>query len=479
MKATICLSLIPALPLAGTLLMYLGLKFSNRKKYLHFLGRFSILASMMFSALAFFYLIRESERAYYFYTFKSWLMFESIKIPLSLFADRLSLIPLLLIGIVTLITMVYISRNHKDEEEELRLIWYVLALYSFTALFLVGGSYIITFFSWSSIGLLIFLITSDHHYQSKSGKENNSTLRFFFIFDLLLLQGLILLFVSFKTLEYQHIFTLGSLNFSHETQPLFLLSRFMLILGIAGRLPLFPFGSWLPETLKIPKSLRLYLYTSILPLGIYFLLRISFLLKQHPAFGVLLAVLGSLSVLTGLFFILFQTDSNQWFSYTPMVVMGCVSLLLSTGQEFIAYYAWLICICFLPFTIFSTETLILSSNRKFPIIPYSNPHIYLAVKNNLWFDKFIYYLFVLPVKELSGTVWILDGYFERFYSHWMPSVFKKWSEISLLFDNWIINGEFRSGTDSSIEYVNRRRLFIDLFLLSFSIIILAILVILI
>lgn len=436
------IGLIPGIPLAGALIIFMGLPIVRSKKYLRFIARFSIIASVLFTGLSLFHLyVLQPERSFLVFTFNNWFPGDQVRLLMSLYVNPFSLFPLLLIGIFTVFLIILLSNRQPDEHHELRLTRYIVLLYALSAILLVSGSFLLTFFAWSAIGIVMFLMTHDRFLTAENHDKNRLILMRFLVFDFLFLMGLILLLNQFKTLEYNQIFQMARLKTAAPQKWGMILAGLLMVTGIAGRLPLFPFSGWLMQTNKIPRIIQLYLFTSILPLGIYLILRLSFFFNQSPLFLAVLGCMGGLSVVYGGLSILLQTNRNHLSPSVMLILVGGAALLASLGLAYYTYLTWLFVICLLPFILLPKEFAISDPvKEEFSSLAEEQPGLYLAVRENFWVDAGLDRVFIRPLQKTAEFLWSVDSWLDRFFSDGLGMIFRKWADLSLFFDTFLIAG---------------------------------------
>ncbi len=479
------IGLIPGIPLAGALIIFLGLPIVRSKKYLRFIARFSIIASVLFTSISLFHLyVLQPDRSYLVFTFNKWFYGDQVRLLMSLYASPFSLLPLLFIGLFTLFLIVFLSNRQRDEHHELRLTRYVVLLYALSAILLVSGSFLLTFFAWSVIGIVMFIMTHDRFLTTENHDKNRLILMRFLVFDFMFLMGLILLLGQYKTLEYHQILRMGQVRSASPLMWRMILAGILMLVGIGGRLPLFPFSGWLMQTKKIPRIIQLYLFTSILPLGIYLILRLSFFFNQSPVLLVVLGSMGGLSVIYGGLSILLQTNRNHLSPSVMLMLVGIAMFLASIGLVYYTYLTWLFTICLLPFILIpkgfaATDPV----KEELSNLAEEQPGLYLAIRENFWLDAGLDWIFIQPLKKTATFIWSVDSWLDRLFSDGLGMIFRKWGELSLFFDTTLIAGfpgETGHGLGNGFFRVFKNREFYTYLVLIFCVIfVLAICVILI
>ena len=106
----------------------------------------------------------------------------------------------------------------------------------------------------------------------------------------------------------------------------------LLFIGFAIKVPVFPFHTWLPWAhVQAPTAVSIILAGILLKMGIYGLLRMNFTIfpAATEAFGYTLAILGIINIIYGAFCAMAQKDLKKLVAYSSVSHMGYCLLGLS------------------------------------------------------------------------------------------------------------------------------------------------------
>ena len=177
------------------------------------------------------------------------------------------------------------------------------------------------------------------------GGENReyAAVKFFlytFFGSILMLVGIIALYyASGKGIDSFNILALQGGKFSNLMLNVFGMefsfSKFffwMLFIGFAIKVPVFPFHTWLPHAhVQAPTAVSVILAGVLLKMGTYGFLRISFPIFPEASnlYATAIAVLGLINVLYGALCAMAQTDVKKLVAYSSVSHMGFVMLGLA------------------------------------------------------------------------------------------------------------------------------------------------------
>lgn len=149
-------------------------------------------------------------------------------------------------------------------------------------------------------------------------------LMFYTLFgSLFLLIGLLYIYITFGTLEYEYLI---NINFSHTEQYWLWLAFFF---SFASKVPIFPFHIWLPEAhVEAPTVGSVLLAGILLKLGVYGFMRFSLILFPEASlfFSPFVYLLSLLGVIYASFTAIRQTDIKRIIAYSSVAHMNLVTI---------------------------------------------------------------------------------------------------------------------------------------------------------
>ncbi|MEK6525337.1 MAG: proton-conducting transporter membrane subunit, partial [Nitrospirota bacterium] len=195
-------ALIPLLPFAAFLVI--GLAGHWLKERAHLVAVPAVLGSFLLSVSAFLDVIGGETMTVTLYT---WLTSGDLRIELGFFIDRLTAAMLLLVTIVSGLVHVYTIGYMHGERGYARFFTYI-ALFTFSMLMLVmADNFLQLFIFWEAVGLCSYLLIG--HWYERQTACDAATKAFIVnrIGDFGFLLGLLLVLLSFGSLEYRHVFS--------------------------------------------------------------------------------------------------------------------------------------------------------------------------------------------------------------------------------------------------------------------------------
>ena len=330
--------LIPALPLAGFLLILLFGRILGEP-------RAGILATVMTASsflvvvgVYFDLLSRTAEERHHVVTLFSWLPVGSLQVDMALLADPLSItMALFVTGIGSLIHLYSIGYMHGDPKFSKFFLY--LNLFVFSMLMLVlGENLLVTFLGWEGVGACSYFLISFWHTRDSAataGKKAFVTNR---VGDWGMMVAMFLAFSSVGTLSY------AGINAAAEGGKLAAVTAtgiaMMLFVGACGKSAQLPLYIWLPDAMEGPTPVSALIHAAtMVTSGVFLLTRMAPVLHaSYPWAGDVIATVGALTALFAATIAVAQTDIKKVLAYSTVSQLGFMFLAIGSGAYVAAIF---------------------------------------------------------------------------------------------------------------------------------------------
>ncbi|MCX6249712.1 MAG: NADH-quinone oxidoreductase subunit L [Bacteroidetes bacterium] len=328
--------LIPLFPLLGFLILGLGFK-RIPKAIASFIGTGTIGISFIFSIILFINSTHQitsspvhqltSSPVHHLFT---WFSIGNLTIPFSFLIDPLSILMLLIVTGVGFIIHVY-SVGYMGHDEGFNRFFANMNLFVFFMLLLVmGANYPVMFIGWEGVGLCSYLLIG---FWFRNHEFNAAAIKAFImnrIGDLGFLLGMFLLFTTFKSLNFNEIFSLAKgMTPGNGTMVAITLLLFVGAIGKSAQIPLY---TWLPDAMAGPTPVSALIHAAtMVTAGVYMIARSHILYLLAPA---TMNVITAVSLFTALFaatIAIYQNDIKKILAYSTISQLGYMFLGLSMG----------------------------------------------------------------------------------------------------------------------------------------------------
>jgi NADH-quinone oxidoreductase subunit L len=330
--------LVPALPLAGFLVLLLG----GRRLGDPLAGWVATLvmaASFVAGVVTFAGLLEreEEERAFTFRLFE-WIHSGGLKVDVAFLADPLSITMVLFVtGVGTLIHLYSIGYMHGDERYA-RFFLY-MNLFAFSMLVLVlGDNLLVTFLGWEGVGVCSYLLISfwfERNTAAVAGKKAFITNR---VGDWGFLVAMFLTFSALGTLTY------GGEEGILERAPSLPESTalgiaLLLFVGAAGKSAQLPLYVWLPDAMEGPTPVSALIHAAtMVTAGVYLMVRVSPVLEQADTALTVIGVIGAATALFAATCAVAQKDIKRVLAYSTISQLGYMFLAVGVGAYVAAIF---------------------------------------------------------------------------------------------------------------------------------------------
>lgn len=330
--------LVPALPLAGFLLIVLfgrklGEPGAGILATVMTASSFVVVAGIYFDLLS-----RTAEERHHVVTLFSWLPVGSLHVDLALLADPLSItMALFITGIGSMIHLYAIGYMHGDSKFPKFFMY--LNLFVFSMLMLVlGENLLVTFLGWEGVGACSYFLISFWHTRDSAataGKKAFVTNR---VGDWGMMVAMFLAFSAVGTLSYEGI------NHAAENGGLAAVTAtgiaLMLFVGACGKSAQLPLYLWLPDAMEGPTPVSALIHAAtMVTSGVFLLTRMAPVLHaSYPWAGDVIATVGAITALFAATIAVAQTDIKKVLAYSTVSQLGFMFLAIGSGAYVAAIF---------------------------------------------------------------------------------------------------------------------------------------------
>ena len=333
--------LIPALPLAGVVLLLLGGKRLG-EPWAGWLATSMVAGSFAASIVTFAGLAdRDPEERQFVFRLWEWLPVGDLHLDVGFLVDPLSVTMVLFVtGVGALIHLYSIGYMHGDPG--FRRFFVYLNLFAFSMLMLVlGDNLLITFLGWEGVGACSYFLISfwfDKTPNAVAGKKAFVTNR---VGDWGYMLGTFLIFTSLGSLTYRAADGSGFLDQAHGL-PAVTATAIVLLLfvGASGKSAQLPLYVWLPDAMAGPTPVSALIHAAtMVTSGVYLMVRVAPVITESYGWAPdLIAWVGAATALFAATVAVAQRDIKKVLAYSTVSQLGYMFLAVGSGAYVAAIF---------------------------------------------------------------------------------------------------------------------------------------------
>ena len=323
--------LIPALPLAGGLLLILfGAKLGEPRA--GWLATFATASSFVVTVAVYFDMLsRSAEERSHVVTLFQWIPVGSLHIDLAFLADPLSItMALFVTGIGSLIHLYAVGYMHGDPKFSKFFLY--LNLFVFSMLMLVlGENLLVTFLGWEGVGACSYFLISFWHTRESAavaGKKAFVTNR---IGDWGVMTAMFVAFSTVGSVSY------GAINeAAHEgtiSKAAISAIAMLLFVGACGKSAQLPLYFWLPDAMEGPTPVSALIHAAtMVTAGVFLMTRVGpVLVESYGWVPDTVAAIGAATALFAATIAVAQNDIKRVLAYSTVSQLGFMFLAIGSG----------------------------------------------------------------------------------------------------------------------------------------------------
>jgi NADH-quinone oxidoreductase subunit L len=335
--------LIPTLPLVGFLILLLvGSRLTRTE--VTYVGCGSIgFAAIVMLIVGVTFISSPPPNHAYTQTLWTWVDVGGFSPAVALYLDALSLVMIFVVTFVGFLIHLY-SAEYMEEEEEgySRFFSYMNLFVASMLILLLADNLMLLLLGWEGVGLCSYLLIGFFYKESANGAAATKAFIVTRVGDTAMLIGLFLLFANLGTLDIQELLERASGQFAPGSG-IAVAVALLLLGGAVGKSAQLPLQTWLPDAMAGPTPVSALIHAAtMVTAGVYLIARTHVLFILAPSVQLLVAIVGTLTLLMAGFAALTQTDIKRVLAYSTISQIGYMFLALGVGAWSAALFHFMI-----------------------------------------------------------------------------------------------------------------------------------------
>ena len=256
-------------------------------------------------------------------------------IELTFSLDPLSALMILVVtGIGSLIHIYSTAYMHEEADSEFARYFSYLNLFAaFMLVLVLGANFVVMFVGWEGVGLCSFLLISFWFRKKSAGDAGKKAFVVNRIGDYAFILGMLLLFSSFGTLDFQGLAAIAAgLPVEEGMFGVVSAATLLLFIGATGKSAQIPLFTWLPDAMEGPTPVSALIHAAtMVTAGVYMIGRNAVLFSHAPETMLIVAVIGGVTALMAGTIGLVQNDIKRVLAYSTVSQLGLMFLAMGVG----------------------------------------------------------------------------------------------------------------------------------------------------
>ncbi len=324
------LGLIPALPLAGFLILALAGGWLSRR-WAAIVGVGSVALAAIVALLVGIQFLASPPPGYsYTQTLWVWMNVNGFTPGVSFYLDALSLIMVLVVTFVSALIHLY-SAEFMQGEGYSRFFAYMNLFVGSMLILVLADNLLLLYLGWEGVGLCSYLLIGFWYQDPVNGRAARKAFVVTRVGDAALAVGLFLLYTQTGTLQIQGVMQQAALSWPVGSA-LAVASALLLLGGAVGKSAQLPLQTWLPDAMAGPTPVSALIHAAtMVTAGVYLIARTHVLFTLAPWAQGAVAVIGAITLLLAGCSALAQWDIKRVLAYSTISQIGYMFLALGVG----------------------------------------------------------------------------------------------------------------------------------------------------
>ncbi len=249
--------------------------------------------------------------------------------------DPLTAIMLITVTGVSLLVVIYsrdYMREHGKPERGYERFFAFLALFVFSMCVLVlGGNFLLLYVGWEAVGLCSYLLIGFYYKRPAAAAAAKKAFLVNRVGDFGFGLGILLIYFTFGTLEYEPVFEMARQGLDAAGAPLgegvITAIALLLLCGACGKSAQLPLHVWLPDAMEGPSPVSALIHAAtMVTAGVYMIARCGAIFVASPFAMTVVATIGAMTAIFAATIALTQTDMKRILAYSTISQLGYMVL---------------------------------------------------------------------------------------------------------------------------------------------------------
>jgi NADH-quinone oxidoreductase subunit L len=416
--------LIPALPLAGAVILILS-RGNLPRVMASLVGAGSVGLAAIAAIVIGLNFISSGQQSYH-QVLWTWMNVDGFAPGFAFYLDALSVIFIFVITFVGFLIHIYSIGFMADDEGFARFFAYLNLFVCSMLILVLADNLVLLYLGWEGVGLCSYLLIGFWYHEEKNGYAARKAFIITRVGDTAMAIGLFMLFNNLGTLHIQDILTQAPQMWNAGSQTAIAVA-FLLLGGAVGKSAQLPLQTWLPDAMAGPSPVSALIHAAtMVTAGVYLIARMHVIFELAPIAQLWVGIIGAITLLVAGFSALTQFDLKRVLAYSTISQIGYMFLALGIG-------AWSSAIFHFMTHAFFKALLFLAAGAVIIVLHHEHDMFKMGgLKNKL---PVIYWTFLIGAASLAALPFITAGFYSKDQILWLAWAGEKgniWFYLSAL-----------------------------------------------
>jgi NADH-quinone oxidoreductase subunit L len=259
-----------------------------------------------------------------------WITAGPFRVDFALQVDQLTIVMLLTVSFVGLLIHIYSTGYMEHEGGYYRFFCYLNLFMFFMLTLVLGANIVVMFVGWEGVGLCSYLLIGFWFLKKSAADAGKKAFIVTRIGDFGFTIGILLLFWTFRSVEFGAIFA----RVAENPTDVGVLTTICLLLfaGAIGKSAQLPLYVWLPDAMEGPTPVSALIHAAtMVTAGVYMVARMNPLFSRAPIAMLAVAIVGTITAFYSATIGLVQTDIKKVLAYSTVSQLGYMFLGCGVG----------------------------------------------------------------------------------------------------------------------------------------------------
>ena len=340
----------------------------------------------------------------------TWIDVGSFNPAFAFYLDSLSVVFIFVITFVGFLIHIYSIGFMADDAGFARFFAFLNLFVCSMLILVLADNLVLMYLGWEGVGLCSYLLIGFWYHEEKNGYAARKAFIITRVGDTAMAIGLFMLFSTLGTLNIQDILSQSPQTWQVGSQTVVAIA-FLLLGGAVGKSAQLPLQTWLPDAMAGPSPVSALIHAAtMVTAGVYLIARMHVIFELAPTAQLWVGIIGAITLLIAGFSALTQFDLKRVLAYSTISQIGYMFLALGIGAWSSAIFHFMIHAFFKALLFLAAGAVIMVLHHEHDMFKMGGLRKRLPV---------IYWTFLIGAASLAAFPLITAGFYSKDQILWL------------------------------------------------------------